>query len=65
MTNAMKTMLRELMGYRTGNVCHHPKAFSLIVSKADMAAAQKLSEIGVVAVVERRAYRATQPDYSA
>lgn len=61
MTNAMKTMLRELMGYRTGNVRHHPKAFSLIVSKADMAAAQKLSEIGVVKVIERRAYPATQP----
>ena len=57
MTGAMRTMLRELMGYRTGNVVHHPRRFSLIVSKADLRAAITLENEGIVRIVDRRAYR--------
>lgn len=64
MTNAMKQMLRELMGYRSGNVLCGERQFSYIVSRADRSAAEALAEIGVINIVEDergiRAYRAVK-----
>jgi hypothetical protein len=62
MTNAMKTMLRELLGYRLGNVRQGPRSHSQIVSRADRSAAEALAKLGIVYVVRGdghgvRAYR--------
>lgn len=51
MTNAMITMLRELIGYQNGNVIYSGKGYSLIVSKADRTAAFGLEAIGIVNVI--------------
>jgi hypothetical protein len=55
-TKAMKTMLRELMGYRTGNVFHHPKKRALIVTRADLRAAETLQNLGIVRIEGRHAF---------
>jgi hypothetical protein len=57
MTNAMKTMLRELMGYQSVLLVQPPRAHSRIVSRADRRAAEELAELGIVRINGDRAVR--------
>jgi hypothetical protein len=57
MTNAMKTMLRELMGYQSVLIVQPPKDHSRIVSRAGRRAAEALADLGVVRIVDGRAVR--------
>ena len=52
MTNAMKRLLQELCGYHNEtNIYHRPKAFSLLVTNADIKAAETLQNAGIVRIV--------------
>lgn len=50
MSEAMKRLIREMMGHRDGNFHFPPKDRALLVTNADMTAARKLAEIGVIEI---------------